>query len=935
MSDSDGRRGIGRQLLTFMVVAAVVASAVGPALAATPESTWDGEVSLSGTPTDGTSYQYDVENLDSVDNVTLDVTGVLSEETDTVSESLVSGTFDPGISGTETPPPTTLMMTGSGFGRRADSVEALDVGDGHSSTLDVEGSLSDTSQAADPTVTLTGRQVSESDSESGTGNGQVSIAGTESVGGTLSVDKSSPSQHYTTTSPDSESSHTIALSNLPEFVTSVEVSVETTDLGSSGGDMTILDGTEQVASKDGGNMDSYEDRSFVIGVDHQFANTMEVDLETAGRRALTGITVNGYSSTPVSVGSQSTTLNVGADGQATWDVPALSPGDYAVNVGSGVDWTFDYTEETVTTDPSVSLNGETRTYSGKLADGETATLSWSPSVIDAGSTNSVGLSLPSLSADAPPMRADYALEAEEVDGALNPSVDVDGDGSAEVSHSGLLTDGETESTSFQPEVGQTWSVDGSGSPVTVSADITERRLPEDVRIGVNTQAGGGWANYSSKLTEGETVSLVTNKSWVQSGTNVVDVQLGDGSLSGDAPTPKVKLDYSHQAASTQSVTVDGEVWSERWETSRTWASARDNATLSIPFGNSVIATRSVAVYSNGSEVGAPSTNFDGTTLEVPLGSVDAGETTRVVANGSKVRTVNGSIAVTEPTPVGQQLDTEFRVEERSSGFHIDVGSTTKDEWLHYASGESWSNPAEFARFDASGGQSLYLPNAPAGGTARVSTLAVDVDTSQNVDIGVAEPGSLVFDVEPGPTTGDDVTFNYVGASSGTEYELVSVDREDYRLSRDSGSTAILRDDDSPETLQIRPINSSGSTTELQDIGGGGSGIPPAVDPRANPYALLALSGIVIMGGVGVAAWRPSIPMWAVVPLLVPVTLVVIATQSPGTLRQLVAGRFGAALQQVGPALLLLGGTVVSYVIYKLAQKLGPDKKVFNFRGGSK
>lgn len=808
MSDSDGRRGIGQQLLTFLIVTALVASAVGPALAATPQSTWDGEVSLSGTPTDGTSYQYDVTNLDSVSNLTLNLTGVTSTEWDNVS--------------------------------------ATAAGDGDTFALDVAGNVDPTGPASgDPQVTFAA------------GDAPVYNPLTDEGDGSTDADR---------------------------YI-----------VGDDGNGNAIKSG---IMSQPNQNRTVRELRPYIGAADG-----------------------DGYSASVdiyISEGKPDTTWQEGTLVKSDWQ-PSWSSGEKSVPLDSSIDLTggTNYTVEFVT----ANADGDGSTDYLNLAfdwDGSTT----STYTRSAGTTTLDGY------------WGDIQLVSQEV---TDPGIDVDGDGTLEASYSGALSSGEsvTRTLSNLSVSDDTATVSATSGAADIDVEFKERTQTVDPGVGLNTKDGGGWMNYSSTLAEGETVSLVTNKSWVQSGTNVVDVQLGDGSLSADAPTPKVKLNYSHRAASTQSVTVDGEVWSERWNTSRTWASDRDDATLSIPFADSVVATRAVTVYSNGSEVGATSTNFDGTTLNVGLGNVEDGETTRVVANGSKVRTVNGSIAVTEPTPVGQQLDTEFRVDERSDGFRIDVGATTKDEWLHYASGESWSDPAEFARFDTSGGQSLYLPNAPAGGTARVSTLAVDVDTSQNVDIGVAQPGSLVFDVAPGPTTGDDVTFNYVGATSGTEYELVSVDRDDYRLSRDSGSTAILKADDSEETLQIRPINSSTGTTQLQDVGDSGGGIPPAVDPRANPYALLTLSGIVIMGGVGVAAWRPSIPMWAVIPLLVPVTLVVIATQSPGTLRQLVAGKFGTAIEQVGPALLLLGGTVGSYVIYKLAQKLGPDKKVFKFGGGGK
>jgi len=421
--------------------------------------------------------------------------------------------------------------------------------------------------------------------------------------------------------------------------------------------------------------------------------------------------------------------------------------------------------------------------------------------------------------------------------------------------------------------------------------------------------------------------------------NTVEVEVGDGSLSADAPTPKVSLNYSHEAASTQSVTYTGEAWSERWNTSRTWASDREDASLTIPFSENVVAARDVTLLVNGSEVAPASTTFNDTSLRVGLGDVSQGQTTRVVANGSKVRTVNGSIKVTDPTPEGQQLDTAFKITDRSPGFHIEVGSTAKSRWLHYLTSESWNDASEYAIVTKDAAQSIYLPNAPAGGTARARALALHVEPQHDVRIHVAQPGSLVLDVQPGTTTGDDVTFEYAGASSGTEYELVSLDRDGYRIDLDTGATAVLLGDDSAETLQIRPVNSSSSTSSLVPAGGGGGApISEKLDPRANPYALLAMVGGLMVVLVAIAEYKPhdAIPTWVVIPVMIPVTIIVIATQSPGTIRLLIAGQLGGAVKQVGPALLLLGGATGTYLVYKAAQKwLGPDRTTLNIETGGK
>ncbi|MFD1599371.1 hypothetical protein ACFSBX_10435, partial [Halobellus rarus] len=91
---------------------------------------FSGGVSINATPaTDGSTFEYELSDLDSASDPTVDLTGVTNTETNTISSTLTSGTINADISGTEDPPETTLTIEGNGFGTRTDSQTFSNVGD--------------------------------------------------------------------------------------------------------------------------------------------------------------------------------------------------------------------------------------------------------------------------------------------------------------------------------------------------------------------------------------------------------------------------------------------------------------------------------------------------------------------------------------------------------------------------------------------------------------------------------------------------------------------------------------------------------------------------------------------------------------------------------------------------------------------------------------
>ncbi|WP_232702214.1 hypothetical protein [Halobacterium wangiae] len=254
----------------------------------------------------------------------------------------------------------------------------------------------------------------------------------------------------------------------------------------------------------------------------------------------------------------------------------------------------------------------------------------------------------------------------------------------------------------------------------VNVHAKERVGTGDVGIGVNTDSGGGWVNVTWPIADGETVSREVNASWVQDGVNQLDVRVGDGSLSADAPTPGVGLDYSHAAVDNVSVSYTAEAWTERYNITRSWGDATDNATLTVPFASDVVLVRNLETRVDGGsweDVAASAYSFDGTALTVDFGDLPGRATTDVRVEGATVKPVNGSINVLEPTMAGNGLSTRFEVASTSGEFGLDVSGTSSAGWLHYLENETWTDTQEYARVE-SDAQTLVMPNAGEGARLR-------------------------------------------------------------------------------------------------------------------------------------------------------------------------------------------------------------------------
>mgnify|MGYP002124911312 CR=1 FL=1 len=390
------------------------------------------------------------------------------------------------------------------------------------------------------------------------------------------------------------------------------------------------------------------------------------------------------------------------------------------------------------------------------------------------------------------------------------------------------------------------SVSSNGGDYDLSVSYTERTETVDPSVSVN---GEVQASFSGVLADGSTANFTGNNSVLQSGTNTVNVSVGDGSLSGDAPTPSVDLNYTHDAQDKQSVNFTANKWSESYNVSKTFASDRSSANLTIPFAGEVVGIENIEKRVNGgtwSTVSQDSYSLKGTKLTVDIGPVNGGDTVEVRTTGRRVNVIGGSITVTEPTVKGDRLDTKIRLDSWSTDSHISVGATPDARRVHYAYQESWSNADPYSKITADGYNYVYLPAAESGGEARISTIPVSVNpTSGEVRLSVNEPRTEEpqFSVRPGDQEGDTVEYTYITASDGTHYVLKSKTNDVVRADGTANSPLTLEDDDSAETLVFLKdtVSSDSGPVGPVDVGGDSG------DPLSSPTVVVMAWGLLTAG----------------------------------------------------------------------------------------
>ncbi|MCO8267432.1 hypothetical protein NKF06_12750 [Haloferax sp. AB510] len=432
---------------------------------------------------------------------------------------------------------------------------------------------------------------------------------------------------------------------------------------------------------------------------------------------------------------------------------------------------------------------------------------------------------------------------------------------------GDLSVGETKTVSFPVSASSnefSLSGDGDGG---VDWTLAYREVLETSNVTVSVN--GNDTSYPGTLADGETATLPTNVSWVADGTNTVTVSVGDSSIPADAPAPSVGLQYSHTSTDEKSVSYESSKLTESYNVTRTYSTDQTDARLVIPFSGNVAYIGNVETQLNGgpwSSVSPGDYSLDGTTLTVGLGSVSGGDTVTVRTTGDRISVVNGSLTVTETTPMGERLDSEIRLDSWANDSYISLGGSPDEDRLHYTYNESFGD-AEYDEVTATGYHRLHLPGASDASTFRLSTVPVRVDVATGeARFRVTSPSTTEpkLSIRPGVHTGDGVAYEFLSPSAGDTYLLYSTTTGTQRDSAVAGETVVLADDDSGEILHIRKSSESSNASGGSGFfaGSGGAVTSTAKDyipamPVLNPGLVAALVLVIIAGAIAYTERRMS------------------------------------------------------------------------------
>lgn len=873
--------------------------------------TFEGEVRITADPgQDGSQNTYDVGNPDSVDQFTVDLTGVESTETETVSAgALASGdTFATNVAGTEPSTNAQVTFTGDGFSR-SDNYGATGASLSSSQSIGIDGNLDPTDgSGGDPAVEVTANAPTQTYNPAASEPGSV-------IGQRIFIGDDSSDTGFGT-----------EVQLQPDFsgtIDSISVGVDDNPSGSDYGgkvDVYLIGGSPDGTIEEGTQIATW-DPSWSAG--------------TQTINPGTDVSVSSGQTYTLAFKMQSTDndgaedwIKVGVNGEPETDW--YYSGRYGYYYPSAADVTVSHYKSV--DGLSVSDAQGASASIGSLNDGETVTrtLNLKPSSTQLDWSGSGGGTI------------DWTLTMTERAGSEDPSVDVDGDGITDASFTGVLNNGETSTTQVSNLPIGSGPASVSLTSGTVGADVTytEHTVTRDPSVYVNGQETG----YTGELTAGQSTSLSTNTSWVVDGSNNVTVTVGDGTLSSDAPTPSVAMNYSHTAEKQVDTTYTSTGWEESYNVSHTFAGDQQNAALRVPFSQEIHEIEHVEMSVNGGGwQSVPAEDWElqnGTKLVVQLddgdGSpgVEGGDTIAVRTAGYKVNAVNGAVTVYDPTtPDDPNLDTGIRVDAKSAGFHIELGGTKLGDRVHYTHTESWSNPDERAVIGAGGSQELYLPNAQTGGDARMTTIPVVASPkSGDVGIQVADPDQIVLDVTPGNAgSGSEVEYTYLEAQAGETYGLYSLPRERYLDKADANSPVTLLDDDSEESLLIEIVDGSTDDGGTTSSGGGGSWEDPTEGIQLQEIAVLvswAALVLVLVGATGRSDLRGRRRWLLVASVSVGSGLLALELLRPGSIAGAVSSGLSDIIGLAGIA--AIGLTV--YLVYnwrqtKKAEASTPDTKV--------
>lgn len=511
-----------------------------------------GTISVTASPAqDGDSFPYEVNDLDSVSNYTLDITGHTVLEWDNETKTGVSSGSSTSVS-----PAGNLDPTGPLNGNV--SVEVT--GRANVTQSHGNGTHQTTQNLLSGTYNGSFTEPSPPDYITSVGimNDNPNAAYDMYVDVYIIADDGGDSVYGEGTKVASnvhlKGSGKASLSKIPldspyDASTAQNVTVEFVVLSSSGDPITIeVNGDARAgAGYNYGTTGSSSEGSLWL---YETPHGLSVTADT-GESATVGTLVEGETKTvELPIGLSTSSLS--------WSSTSST---------GALDYTLKMRERTETENVTISVNGNDAPYASRLADGATTSLSTNTSWIVNG-TNYVNVSVaPGLSADAP-----------------TPSVGLDHRHEATSTHS---TNYSAEELTVRYEVGKNYTSDQTGVEMNISFDhkVYEMR---DIEKQVN---GGGWSSVSSSnyritdanalvvdigsVTSGDTVEIRANGSRME--TQNMTVTVVEPTTAGDELDSKIRIESKGQDA--RMVLAKGSSAKLYYPTLESWSSPKGYVTI--------------------------------------------------------------------------------------------------------------------------------------------------------------------------------------------------------------------------------------------------------------------------------------------------------------------------------------------------------------------
>ncbi|RYJ08289.1 hypothetical protein ELS19_17185 [Halogeometricum borinquense] len=583
---------------------------------------------------------------------------------------------------------------------------------------------------------------------------------------------------------------------------------------------------------------------------------------------------------------------------ASTSLSSLPSGSVSVTTsvsGAPVDWSISADEVNATENPKLDVGADgsfEASYAGVLRSGQTET-------VDIGNLSTGSNTVAFSTANATSTK--WSLTATERDYTEDPGIDLDGDGFMDLRHNGILSPGESSTVTASLSLGAySAEIDTAGESATaVNVNYTEVSETENAAVIIN----GHEVPASGTLSEGESTSLDVSADLLQNGENTVTIEVAPN-LSADAPTALVDMAYSHTAQTSQTSELNSTAWRETRTVTKTFAGNRSDASIALPFHESVVSVKTAKLSRNGDNLTAidPSDyEFVNGNIVVNLGSVSKGDTISVQGVGRRVKVHNGDIEIVEPTLPGNALDTKVRIQKTGSGFAIETNSGQ----VLRAYEESWDNPNDYSLVTASGTQRLSLPNAGNDSTARVEYTPLEVIPERgDAKVSIEDLASRQFHVEGGRVSGDTVKLRWLSVVEDKQYALWSVTHQDTKaVSKANAGGVTFTEDDSPETFEVVKSADAGDSDGI----GGPFGLGQSVQ---SGMVLVLVAGSVIGTYWAQRRWGNGLNGtrdWLVLGMVATATTALgIEIVAPGTL---------AGLLTTGPVPFVIAAVAGLIVIY--------------------